>query len=274
MLMSPMLIAVILGLVEGITEFLPVSSTGHLIVAGSLLGFVGERAATFEIVIQVGAILAVVWHYRAVLAVLIGRLVSAPAEQRLARNLAFAFLPAALVGLGLHHWIKAHLFTPVTVAAAFIIGGGVILVLEWRRPNVTTNEVHAMSVWQAIGIGCAQMLALIPGTSRSAATILGGYALGLSRPAATEFSFLLAIPTLVAAAGYDAFKSRALFTHADLSLFVVGTAVSFVSALFVIRGFLRFIQAHSFRVFAWYRIGFGTVILVLAALHLLRVDAS
>lgn len=269
-----MLIAVILGLVEGITEFLPVSSTGHLIVAGSLLGYVGERAATFEIVIQVGAILAVVWHYRTVLATLVGRIFSAPTEQRLALNLGFAFLPAALVGLGLHHWIKAHLFTPVTVAAAFIVGGIVILVMEWRRPTVTTGDVHAMSIRQAVGVGCAQVLALIPGTSRSAATILGGYALGLSRPAATEFSFLLAIPTLIAAAGYDAFKSRHLFTHADIPLFAVGTAVSFVSALFVIRGFLRFIQSHSFRVFAWYRIAFGAVILVLAALHLLRMNAA
>lgn len=271
---SPMMIAVILGLVEGITEFLPVSSTGHLIVAGSLLGYVGERAATFEIVIQVGAILAVVWHYRSVLAELVGRVFSAPPEQRLARNLVFAFLPAAMAGLVLHHWIKAHLFTPVTVAAAFIVGGIAILILEWRRPIVTTGEVHAMSARQAIGVGCAQMLALIPGTSRSAATILGGYAFGLSRPAATEFSFLLAIPTLVAAAAYDAFKSRALFTHADVPLFVVGTAVSFVSALFVIRGFLRFVQSHSFRAFAWYRIIFGAVILLLAALHLLRMDGA
>ena len=270
----PLLVAAILGLVEGITEFLPVSSTGHLIVAGSLLGYVGERAATFEIVIQVGAILAVVWHYRAVLSELVGRAFTAPAEQRLAGNLALAFLPAALVGLGLHHWIKANLFTPVTVAAAFIVGGIVILVMEWRRPIVTTNDVHAVSLRQALGIGCAQMLALIPGTSRSAATILGGYAFGLSRPAATEFSFLLAIPTLVAAAGYDGFKSRHLFTRADVPLFVVGTAVSFIAALVVIRGFLRFVQSHSFRVFAWYRIAFGAVILLLAALHLLRMDAA
>jgi undecaprenyl-diphosphatase len=271
---TPMLIAVILGLVEGITEFLPVSSTGHLIVAGSLLGYVGERAATFEIVIQVGAILAVVWHYRQVLSELIRRVFSAPAEQRLALNLALAFLPAAVVGLGLHHWIKEHLFTPVSVAAAFIIGGVVILVMEWRRPVVTTGEIHKVSVRQALGIGCAQVLALIPGTSRSAATILGGYAFGLSRPAATEFSFLLAIPTLIAAAAYDGYKSRALFTQGDILFFVVGTAVSFVSALFVIRGFLRFVQSHSFRAFAWYRIAFGAVILLLAALHLLRMDAA
>lgn len=270
----PMWVAALLGMVEGITEFLPVSSTGHLIVAGSLVGYVGERAATFEIVIQVGAVLAVIWHYRSLLFTLVGRAFRAPAERRLAVNIALAFLPAALVGFGLHHWIKAHLFTPVTVAAAFIVGGFVILFMEWRRPLVTTGEVHDISIRQAVGIGCAQVLALIPGTSRSAATILGGYAFGLSRPAATEFSFLLAIPTLVAAAGYDAFKSRHLFSSADISFFAVGTAVSFVAALLVIRGFLRFVQSHSFRVFAWYRIAFGGLILALAALHLLRLDAA
>lgn len=270
----PMWVAAVLGVIEGITEFLPVSSTGHLIVGGSLLGFVGERAATFEVVIQVGAILAVVWHYRSLLARLLLRAFSAPAEQRLAVNLVLAFLPAALVGLGLHHWIKAHLFTPVTVAAAFIAGGVVILLMEWRRPIVTTGDVHQVSMRQAIGIGCAQVLALVPGTSRSAATILGGYAFGLSRPAATEFSFLLAIPTLVAAAGYDAFKSRDLFSRADLGFFAVGTAVSFVAALLVIRGFLRFVQSHSFRAFAWYRIAFGLLILLLASLHLLRMDVA
>lgn len=270
----PMFIAVILGLVEGMTEFLPVSSTGHLIVAGSLLGYVGERAATFEIVIQTGAILAVIWHYRAVLAELVERVWTAPAEQRLAVNLACAFMPAAIVGLLFHHWIKAHLFAPVTVAVAFIVGGVIILVLEWRRPVVTTDEVHAVSVRQAIGIGCAQILALIPGTSRSASTILGGYAFGLSRPAATEFSFLLAIPTLLAAGAFDGFESRHLFSGADVPFFLVGTAVSFVSALLVIRGFLRFIQSHTFRVFAWYRIAFGAALLAMIALHLLRVDAS
>jgi undecaprenyl-diphosphatase len=272
--MPAMMIAIILGLVEGITEFLPISSTGHLIVAGSLLGFIGERAATFEIVIQVGAIFAVIWHYRALLVDLVRRMFTAPPEQRLAGNLVVAFLPAALVGLVLHHWIKAHLFTPVTVAAAFILGGLIILLMEWRKPAVTVVEVHAVSWRQAVGIGCAQMLALIPGTSRSAATILGGYAFGLSRPAATEFSFLLAIPTLIAAAGYDAFKSRALFTAADAPFFLVGTLVSFIAAGVVIRGFLRFVQSHTFRAFAWYRIAFGVVILTLAALHLLRMDAA
>lgn len=274
MLAAPLLVAAILGLLEGITEFLPVSSTGHLIVAGSLLGFSGPRAATFEIVIQVGAIFAVIWHYRAVLLDLFGRFFTADAERRLGGNLVLAFLPAVVVGLLLHHWIKAHLFTPVTVAAAFIVGGVVILLIEWLRPAVVTTEVRAISARQALGIGCAQVLALIPGTSRSAATILGGYILGLSRPAATEFSFLLAIPTLLGAAGYDLVRSRHLFTAADVPMFLVGTAVSFVSALFVIRGFLRYVQHHSFNAFAWYRIVFGLLILALAASHLLRLDAA
>jgi undecaprenyl-diphosphatase len=274
MLAAPLLIAVILGLVEGITEFLPVSSTGHLIVAGSLLGFSGPRAASFEIVIQAGAIFAVMWHYRAVLRDLVRRFYVADAERRLGGNLILAFLPAALVGVVLHHWIKAHLFTPVTVAAAFIVGGIVILLIEWLRPAVVTAEVSGISTGQAFGIGCAQVLALIPGTSRSAATILGGYTLGLSRPAATEFSFLLAIPTLLAAAGYDIVKNRHLFTAADVPMFVVGTGVSFVAALVVIRGFLRYVQRHSFSAFAWYRIAFGALILALAASHLLRLDAS
>lgn len=274
MLAIPLLVAVLLGLVEGLTEFLPVSSTGHLIVAGSLLDFTGPRAATFEIVIQVGAIFAVVWHYRTDLLRLAQRFASAPVERQLGINLAIAFMPAALAGLVLHHWIKAHLFTPVTVAAAFIVGGVVILLLEWRRPVARTESLREMTPLQAFGVGCAQMLALIPGTSRSAATILGGYVQGLSRPAATEFSFLLAIPTLIAAAAFDMFKSRALFTSADVPMFVVGTAVSFIAALLVIRGFLRYVQRHSFAVFAWYRIGFGILILLLASLKLIHVDAG
>jgi undecaprenyl-diphosphatase len=268
------IVAIVLGIVEGVTEFLPVSSTGHLIVAGSLLDFVGQRAATFEIVIQVGAVLAVMWHYRTVLWDLLTQVATQPAERRLGINLVIAFLPAAAVGAGLHHFIKAHLFTPLTVAVAFIVGGVAILVIERLQPRMTTSEVRAVSLPQAFGIGCAQLLALIPGTSRSAATILGGYSLGLSRAAATEFSFLLAIPTLVAAAGYDALKSRELFTAADLPFFAVGTVVSFVAALVVIRTFLRFVRTHSFNGFAWYRIAFGILILALAAAHVLRFDAA
>ena len=268
------IVAIVLGIVEGVTEFLPVSSTGHLIVAGSLLDFVGQRAATFEIVIQVGAILAVVWHYRVLLRDLVARAATDPAERRLGVNLLVAFLPAAAVGAGLHHFIKTHLFTPITVAVAFIVGGVAIIGIERLRPQMRTGEVRGISLRQALGIGCAQLLALIPGTSRSAATILGGYSLGLSRPAATEFSFLLAIPTLVAAAGYDALKSRDLFTAADLPYFAIGTLVSFFSALVVIRTFLRFVRTHTFVGFAWYRIAFGILILALAASHLLRLDAA
>lgn len=274
MLVTPLLVAVILGLVEGITEFLPVSSTGHLIVAGSMLGFAGPRAATFEIVIQVGAILAVVWHYRELLAGVAVRSATDRVERRFVVNVAIAFIPAAAVGLVLRHFIKAHLFTPLTVAIAFIAGGLAIFVIEWSKPEPRTGDVRQVSIAQAFGIGCVQVLALVPGTSRSAATILGGYLLGLTRPAATEFSFLLAIPTLGAAAAFDIFKSRNLFTSADIPMFVVGIAVSFVSALVVIRTFLRYVRSHSFTAFAWYRLAFGALILALAALHMLRMDAS
>lgn len=269
MLFAPMLIAVILGLVEGVTEFLPISSTGHLIVVGGLLNFTGERAATFEIVIQLGAILAVIWHYRATLWTLVTRCVTEPVERRLAGNLALGFLPAAVIGVLAHDWIKANLFSPTTVAAALVIGGVIMLVLEWARPVVRASSIREVTGRQAFGIGCAQVLAMIPGTSRSAATILGGYGLGLSRPAATEFSFLLAIPTIVGAAGLDLIKSRDLLSAADLPMFLVGTLVAFVSALGVIRGFLHFIERHSFVVFAWYRIAFGGLLFLLFALRVM-----
>ena len=269
MLFAPMLIAVILGLVEGATEFLPVSSTGHLIVVGGLLGFTGARAATFEIVIQLGAILAVMWHYRATLWALATRCFGDSAERHLASNLVLGFLPAAVIGVLAHDWIKANLFAPTTVAAALVIGGVIMLLLEWVRPTVTTATIREISSRQAFGIGCAQVLAMIPGTSRAAATILGGYGLGLSRPAATEFSFLLAIPTIVGAAGLDLVKSRDLLSAADIPMFAVGTLVAFVSALAVIRGFLRFIERHSFTVFAWYRIAFGGLLFLLFALRVM-----
>lgn len=269
MFFAPLVIAILLGLVEGVTEFLPVSSTGHLIVVGSVLEFTGQRAATFEIVIQLGAILAVVWHYRATLWSLMTRCLTGSAERQLTANLALGFLPAAVIGLLAHDWIKANLFSPITVAAALVIGGVIMLVLEWVRPIVTAPGVGEITRWQAFGIGCAQVLAMIPGTSRSAATILGGYGLGLSRSAATEFSFLLAIPTIIGAAGLDLVKSRDLLSSADVPMFVVGTLVAFVSALAVIRGFLRFIERHSFAVFAWYRIAFGGLLFLLFALRVM-----
>lgn len=269
MLLSSLLVAVVLGLVEGITEFLPVSSTGHLIVIGNLLDFTGERAATFEIVIQLGAILAVIWHYRTTLRALIARCWSAPVERRLAINLLLGFLPAAVIGVVMHEWIKASLFSAVVVAIALIVGGVIMLLLEWQRPRVTAPALADITPRQAVLIGFAQVLAMIPGTSRSAATILGGYAFGLSRPAATEFSFLLAIPTIVGAASLDLLKSRHLLTSADIPMFAIGLLVAFVSALFVIRGFVHFVERHSFAVFAWYRIAFGCVLFALFGLKVL-----
>lgn len=273
-MLPPMVIALILGLVEGATEFLPISSTGHLIIAGSLLHFTGERAATFEIVIQAGAILAVVWHYRATLIALLTRFVADPLERRLLVSLVLAFLPAAVVGLLLGHWIKAVLFNPLVVATTLVVGGIVMLALELRPPRATTADVRHLTARQAIGIGLAQVLSLVPGTSRAAATILGGYVLGLTRPAATEFSFLLAVPTIVAATGYDMLKSRDLFSAADLPMFLVGLGVSFVAALLVIRAFLRFVQRHSFNAFAWYRIVIGGVLFLLFSLGMMRGNAG
>lgn len=259
MVLPPFLVAAILGVVEGITEFLPISSTGHLIVAGDLLGFTGERAATFEIFIQLGAILAVAWLYRA-------RFWSALAHARGPEGRAFllplfvAFLPAAVVGLALHHWIKAYLFTPSVVAAALVAGGVAILVIERRRAAPTISLTTPMPIRTAFGIGLAQLLSLIPGTSRSAATILGGFALGCSREAATEFSFLLSVPVLGAATLYDLFKSRGALGAGDLPLFTIGTVVAFLVAFVVIQRFLRYVAGHDFRVFAWYRIGFGLLL--------------
>jgi|CXWL01.1.fsa_nt_gi undecaprenyl-diphosphatase len=264
-MLAPLLIALILGLVEGITEFLPISSTGHLIVVGDLLQFTGERAATFEVVIQVGAILAVIWHYRATLLALVTRMGRPGPERGLVGNLLLGFFPAAVAGVLLIHWIKAHLFSPTVVAWALMIGGVVMLLLEWRRPKVTAPTLADVTPRQALGIGVAQALAIIPGTSRAATTILGGYAFGLSRAAATEFSFLLAIPTIIGAATLDLAKSWRLFTVADAPMFAVGLIVSFVSALVVIRGFLRYVERHSFTVFAWYRIAFGAALLLFLA---------
>lgn len=251
--------AFVLGVVEGVTEYLPVSSTGHLILAGDWVGLQGPVAATFEIFIQLGAVLAVVWHYRERLWAVAAR-VAAQEGRAFLLPLFVAFLPAAVVGLLLHGWIKAHLFTPLVVAGALVVGGVVILVLERIHFADTILDAERMPLKAALGIGLAQILALIPGTSRSAATILSGYALGCSRRAATEFSFLLAIPVLGSATLYDLYKSRALLSGGDAVMFGVGTVVAFVTALLVIRAFLRYVSGHDFRLFAWYRIGFGVVV--------------
>lgn len=251
--------AILLGIVEGITEYLPVSSTGHLIIAGELVGLTGPLAATFEIFIQLGAVLAVVWHYRARLWTVATRL-GAPEGRAFWLPLLVAFLPAAVIGLLIHDWVKAVLFSPLVVAGALVVGGVLILIIERVHPVDRITDAARMPLRTALGIGLAQVLSLIPGTSRSATTILSGYLLGCSRQAATEFSFYLAIPVLGAATLYDLYKSRALLAHQDLMMFAVGTVTAFVVALVVIRAFLKYVSGHDFRAFAWYRIGFGLVV--------------
>jgi undecaprenyl-diphosphatase len=227
---------------------------------GDWLDFTGERAKTFEIFIQLGAILAVVWIYRDRFLDLVRR-ASDPESRSLLTNLFIAFLPAAVVGLLFHHWIKAHLFTPVVVAWALVVGGVLMLLIERLRPAPRVEEVRAIRPSTALAIGLAQVLALIPGVSRSGSTIMGGYALGLSRTAATEFSFLLAVPVLAAAAGFDLLKSLGSLTTADVPVFGVGLVVAFISALIIVRAFLRYVAHHPFAVFAWYRIVFGALLL-------------
>jgi len=253
--------AVILGVVEGLTEFLPISSTGHLIIAGQLIGFAGEKAKVFEIVIQSGAMVAVIWEYRARFARMLGGLRSDPGARRFAVNLAVAFLPAALLGLAFAGAIKQHLFHAVPVAAVFILGGAIILWVERSPRRTTVEHVDDMTWKDALKVGLAQTFALIPGTSRSGATIIGGMLFGLSRRAATEFSFFLAVPTLIAAGAYDLYKHRALLDASDLGVFSVGLVVSFVSAFLCVRWLLRYIATHDFSAFAWYRIAFGIVVL-------------
>ena len=257
--------ALIMGLVEGFTEFLPISSTGHLILAGSLLDFTGDKIKVFEIVIQAGAMLAVCWEYRQRIGSVLSGLLTDAKSQKFVLNLVIAFLPAAALGLLLGKVIKASLFKPVPVALAFIIGGFVILWVERRnRINpvaVRIISVDEMSAFDAFKVGCAQAFALVPGTSRSGATIIGGMLFGLSRKAATEFSFFLAIPTLLGATVYSIYKERALLSLADIPLFGVGTVAAFVSAFLCVRWLLRYISSHDFTAFAWYRIAFGLVVL-------------
>ncbi len=254
--------AAVMGLVEGLTEFLPISSTGHLILAGSLLGLDGEKDKVFDIAIQTGAILAVIIVYWQKISSTIKALPHSAAAQRFAFNVFIGFVPAVILGLLLGKAIKAHLFTPGVVASTFIIGGFIILWAE-RRPAsaVHIHEVEDMRGRDALKVGLVQCLAMIPGTSRSGATIIGGMLLGLSRKAATDFSFYLAIPTLIGAGAYSLYKERALLSMADAPVFGVGLLVSFISAWVCVRWLLRFISSHSFEVFAWYRIVFGLVVL-------------
>lgn len=254
-------VAVIQGSVEGLTEFLPISSTGHLIVTGSLLGFDDDKAKVFNIVIQSGAILAVCWLYRQRIRALVVGLRHDSTAQRFAGNILLAFIPAALLGFLFSDYIKRFLFTPVTVAMAFIGGGLLILWAENRRHAITVSDMEAADWKDALKVGLVQCLALIPGTSRSGATIIGALLFGFSRKAAAEFSFFLAIPTIFAATLYDGWQNRGLFDDSDISMLVVGFVAAFVSAILAVRWLLRLIATHTFRVFAWYRIIFGLVIL-------------
>ena len=276
--MDPILLlkAAIMGVVEGLTEFLPISSTGHLILAASLLDFTGPMVKVFDIAIQTGAMFAVVWQYRERLGRTVTGLRHDPVAQRFARNVMIAFAPAVVFGLALGSAIKAHLFNPVAVAVALVVGGFVILWVERRhrraygerdmegRRTARVETVDEMTAKDALLVGLLQCLALIPGTSRSGATIIGAMVLGFSRKCATEFSFYLGIPTLMGAGAYSVWKERAALQWADAPLFAVGLALSFVSALLCIRWLIRFVSTHDFTVFAWYRIVFGGIVLLTA----------
>ena len=254
--------ALIMGAVEGLTEFLPISSTGHLIIAGELLDFLDkERRDVFEIAIQLGAILAVCWVYHARLWKVASTLHTRE-SQRFVITLFIAFLPAALLGFFLIKTIKFYLFHPVPVACAFVLGGFMILWAEKREHTISVQSVDEMNWRDALKVGFAQALSLIPGTSRSGATIIGGLLFGFSRQAATEFSFFLAIPTMFVATSYDVFKHRHLLNAEDLDVFAVGFVSAFIFAMVAVRGLLAYIQRHDFTIFAWYRIVFGVVILL------------
>ncbi|MFZ4651316.1 MAG: undecaprenyl-diphosphate phosphatase [Rubrivivax sp.] len=268
--------AAVMGLVEGLTEFLPISSTGHLILAASLLDFTGEKVKVFEIAIQTGAMFAVIWEYRQRLSRTVRGLGSDPVAQRFARNVLIAFIPAVVFGLSIGKAVKATLFHPVPVALAFVVGGLIILWVErrhrrafgeldlagTRRARVET--VDDMSALDALKVGLVQCLALIPGTSRSGATIIGAMVFGFSRRCATEFSFYLGIPTLMGAGAYSVWKERGALAWADAPMFAVGLVVAFFSALACIRWLVRYVSTHDFTVFAWYRIVFGGLVLLTA----------
>lgn len=268
--------AAVMGVVEGLTEFLPISSTGHLILTGSLLNFTGETAKVFEIAIQTGAMFAVMWEYRQRLFNTFSGITSEPQAQRFALNVIIAFIPAVVMGLAFAKVVKEHLFHPVPVASAFIVGGLAILLVEWlhkrrfgaqdlggqRRARVET--VDDIKPLDALAVGLIQCLALVPGTSRSGSIIIGALTLGFSRQAATQFSFFLGVPTLLGAGGYAIWKQRHALHMGDLPMFVVGCVVAFISALLCIRWLIRYVSSHDFTVFAWYRIVFGALVLLTA----------
>ena len=263
--LNPLLDAFIQGVVEGLTEFLPVSSTGHLIIVSDFLGLNDEKGKVFDIVIQLGAILAVCWEYRERFARAFSGLAGDPVQRRFAANLFVAFLPAALVGLALQKQIKAYLFNPVSVAMALVVGAIAIFAIErWyaKHGAARVTSVDEMTWKDALMVGLAQCFSLIPGTSRSGATIMGGMLFGLSRQAATQFSFFLAVPIMFAASGYQMVKYRSLLSRDDLAVFAMGFVVSFVFALLAVKALIRYVARHDFKAFAWYRIALGMAVLL------------
>lgn len=254
--------AFILGLIEGATEFLPVSSTGHLIILGDLINYTDESSNVFKIFIQLGAILAICWEYREKLMTVIHGAFNDPSSQKFIMNIAGGFMPAAVLGLLFHSKIKAFLFSPITVATALIVGGLAILFVENRSFKPTVHTADDMTFLQAIKVGFAQSLALIPGTSRSGATILGGMIFGLSRKVATEFSFFVAVPIMFAATFYDLYKSREYLSTDDISIFAVGFITAFLAALVAIKVLLKYVATHDFKAFAYYRIALGIIVLL------------
>jgi undecaprenyl-diphosphatase len=253
--------AFLLGIVEGLTEFLPVSSTGHLIIVGDLIKFNGDQAKTFEIFIQLGSIFGVMWFYRSKLATLATSMKQA-SSQHFVINLFIAFLPAAIVGLLLHKYIKAYLFNPKVVAGALIVGGVLILIIERFAQKPKINDVDKLGYLDALKVGIAQTAALFPGVSRSGATIMGGLLGGLSRKTATEFSFFLAMPTMFAATLYDLYNNIHLLNKNDIVIFATGFIMAFFTALIVVKVFLAYVAKHNFAVFAYYRIIFGSLVLI------------
>jgi undecaprenyl-diphosphatase len=260
---GPLLTAILLGIVEGVTEFIPVSSTGHLRLVGAWLGRAGSREQSFEIFIQLGAIFAVAWDFRKRLVGLCAGVLHDGASRRIVAGVLLAFLPAAAAGLAFHGLIERHLLFEGPIAAALIVGGVLILVVEAIDHKGRTDSLESVSYAQALGVGFAQVAALFPGFSRSAATILGGLLVGMSRPVATEFSFYLAIPTLAAASIYSLWRELPNLGAADAPYFIAGFIAAFVSAAVVVKAFLAYVRSHTFRPFAWYRIGFGLLILIL-----------
>ena len=261
-MLSALASAIFLGIVEGLTEFLPISSTGHLILFDTLLGLEGPESKLFDIVIQLGAILAVCWVYRERLLAAAAGIVSQPGAQRFVATVTIAFLPAAIAGVLFHRIIKELLFSPWVVAISLIVGGFAILVIERIRPRSRVHSVDAMSLRTALAIGCCQVLAMVPGVSRAGATIMGALMLRVDRPTATEFSFFLAIPTMFGASVFDLWKNRAILSLDGAALIAVGFVVAFIAALIVVRQLVAFVSRHGFGVFAWYRILVGGIALV------------